>query len=167
MTDLRLHLVRHEEADPDSFGPDAHRALTGRGRRRLRQSARAFAAREGTVDALYTSPLVRAVQTAEVLADALGLDDGVEVRAELGAPPSLGALARLADQAPANVRSLMLVGHEPALGALLAHFLDLPSLGRGVRTGAIFTVELTRGRRPARLISLQEPDGPLIEGPWW
>src|SRR2546421_12336989 len=80
---LKLYLIRHGHAgDPDRWeGHDDSRPLSERGRRDLRRTAAVLARRE-TIDILCTSPLVRAVQTAEIVAQALEIDE-VEVLEEL------------------------------------------------------------------------------------
>ena len=57
----RVYLVRHGIAgDPDEWkGPDDSRPLNAKGRRRFRETARAFAKLGERVDLLCTSPLVR------------------------------------------------------------------------------------------------------------
>src|SRR5439155_1844546 len=65
---IRLYVVRHAPAVESGAGPDAQRTLTGKGRKRFHKTARAFGRRGEKLDAIFTSPLVRAVQTAEILA---------------------------------------------------------------------------------------------------
>ena len=74
-------LVRHGAAeDRHALGDDA-RALTAEGRTELRKLARELSS-ELELTAIATSPLVRAVQTAEILAEACGVRD-IVVRGEL------------------------------------------------------------------------------------
>jgi hypothetical protein len=63
-----LYLLRHEEAEPAASGPDGHRTLTANGRTRMHRTGRRFAQLGEPIDLILTSPLVRAVQTAEILA---------------------------------------------------------------------------------------------------
>jgi phosphohistidine phosphatase len=67
---IELYFVRHGIAVERIPGvPDSFRELTGKGRRRFRKTARAFAQLGRSLDLILTSPLVRAVQTAEILAE--------------------------------------------------------------------------------------------------
>src|ERR1700694_2322478 len=98
---MRIYLIRHaiaEEAPKGSRFADPLRALSAKGRRRFRRSARRFAELGEAVDAILTSPALRAVQTAEILAAALHSDE-VQILDELtadGAPaPLLSRLAAL------------------------------------------------------------------------
>jgi phosphohistidine phosphatase len=114
----RLYLVRHAIANEATDAApilDPLRALTGKGRRRFRRSARAFARLGDEVDLICCSPLLRAVQTAEILAEALGNDE-VRVLEELGRDAALPPLvARLATL---RALSVALVGHRRLLKEL-------------------------------------------------
>ena len=115
----RIYLVRHGIAgDPDEWnGPDDSRPLNEKGRRRFRETARAFAKLDDRVELLCTSPLVRAVQTAEILADALELDE-VCVLEELRPNVPVQQLLERAAELPA--RRVALVGHDPQLSGAVA-----------------------------------------------
>jgi phosphohistidine phosphatase len=88
------------------------------------KQARGLAAVDVTFDEILTSPLVRARQTADVLADAFRASPRiVEVPAlEPGRPPKDAALAL---REFTRRRSLALIGHEPGLGELLAWLIGL------------------------------------------
>ncbi|HEX5922266.1 MAG TPA: histidine phosphatase family protein [Baekduia sp.] len=68
----QLWLLRHAEAEPHGTRPDAERRLTPRGEEQSRSAGRALAALELTFQALYTSPKIRARDTALLAAEALG-----------------------------------------------------------------------------------------------
>jgi phosphohistidine phosphatase len=140
MSPLGVYLVRHEEAEESAN--DAERALTGLGRQRMRRTGERVA-KEARIDCLYSSPLVRAVQTAEILAGALSLDEPVWIRPEIASPPSLRSLARLIEEVPASYSGVAIVGHEPTLGALAANLLRV-QLNRGVQKGAVIALESDR-----------------------
>src|SRR5437764_13430832 len=115
---LKLYLIRHGHAgDPDQWdGPDDSRPLSERGRRDLRRTAAVLAGRE-TIDILRTSPLVRAVQTAEIVAQALEIDD-VEVLEELR--PDVPVRAVLERGARFHGTRIGFVGPGPQLPGLRA-----------------------------------------------
>jgi len=129
MSSLLLYVVRHAAAAEREGFPlaDDLRPITAKGRRRFQKVAERFAEEGERADALLTSPLVRAVQTAEILAGASGYRGEVEIAPAL-APPSAAAtvldLVRARDE-----RAVAVVGHEPQLGELAAMVLgrfDLP-----------------------------------------
>jgi phosphohistidine phosphatase len=122
---MKLYLVRHAEAIAHSPAlDDAIRHLTAKGRGQFQKTARTMARREIDPDFILTSPLVRAVQTAEILAQVM------EFRGELAVAPELahgldreGLAAVMERYRPA--KRLVLVGHEPELGALAGELLGL------------------------------------------
>src|SRR5207302_5715910 len=72
---MQLLLIRHAPAEPrledgGTQPDDGLRALTPKGRRRMRRAARGLLVAQPTVDLVATSPLVRTTQTAEIVAEA-------------------------------------------------------------------------------------------------
>src|SRR3954453_17074012 len=70
----QLWLLRHGEAEPHDSRPDPERRLTPRGEDQSRVAGRALAALEITFQAVYTSPKVRARDTARLACEALGCE---------------------------------------------------------------------------------------------
>jgi phosphohistidine phosphatase len=68
----QLWLLRHGEAEPHDARPDDERRLTERGEDQARAAGRALAALEITFQAVYTSPKVRARDTALLACEPLG-----------------------------------------------------------------------------------------------
>lgn len=114
--------MRHGEAVDAGARADADRWLTPQGRRVTRDVARWLAAHHPPLT-VRCSPLVRAVQTAEIVLGACDLTS-LTVMRELatGDVPALLAAAT-AFEGPGP---LCLVGHEPTLGELVARMLRLP-----------------------------------------
>lgn len=140
-----VYLLRHGEAEGIGAGAahsDAARRLTNDGKRRLEQAAASWRRCVGDIDRVYTSPLVRARQTAVVFAEALGHRQALQECEWLlpEAEPELAARVALADAA-ADCNNIAFVGHEPHLGELLAMLL----LGRGaipLKKGMLVGIEL-------------------------
>jgi phosphohistidine phosphatase len=115
---MRIVLFRHapaESRDPERWPDDLLRPLTSRGATRARRAARGIVLLEPKLRRVLTSPAVRALKTAEILADELEAPIKPQVLASL-APggawrDTLGALAR--EHAEGVIA---LVGHEPDLG---------------------------------------------------
>jgi len=103
--------VRHAVAEDSHVLGDEARALTPEGRAAFRHHARKLA-RLTPLRGILTSPLVRAVQTAELLAEAFGVS-GVEVHPAL--MPQRGAHKRIVDLARERGAGWALVGHNPSL----------------------------------------------------
>ena len=109
---MRIYFLRHGEADwPDWQGPDDERPLTKKGKKELKRVAEFLAGHEIEPDIILSSPLPRAAQTAEIVADELDL----EVTSEPALAPGFDStqLAELLKQAAGQ--DVMLVGHEPGL----------------------------------------------------
>lgn len=124
---MRLYLFRHAPAEPLAPGrTDAERALTARGKRRMRRAAERLAGRGVRLDELCTSPWTRARQTARCLAP---LVDGPTLELELLARAPGPALLRELAARGQERDALGLVGHQPWLGELLA-FLALGAPAR-------------------------------------
>ena len=116
---MRVYLVRHAEAEPGS--PDELRALTQAGRVAARSLGKRLRSEAGTVDGVVSSPLRRARETAEAIADELGARAGVD---ELLAP---GATAALVRQAVAGAgETVVVVGHQPDCGRIVAELTGAP-----------------------------------------
>ena len=125
---MKLYVMRHGPAvDHALSGRDDDRALTPPGRERVRVVAAALV--EGGEAPLHivSSPLVRSLQTAEIVAAVTRVADRegtVDVRREL-APG--GPLKRLVGElAASGLRRLMVVGHEPDLSGLVGDLLGHP-----------------------------------------
>ena len=119
-----LYLVRHAIAAErgEDWPDDDKRPLTARGVARFKESVTGLSRLDVAVDEIFTSPLVRAKQTAEILAGGLSGKPTVKVLDALSpghAPGSI--LAQLARTA--RRRRIALVGHEPGLGELAAHLI--------------------------------------------
>lgn len=122
---MKLHLIRHAQAIERSTGlPDEHRALTCRGRKRFRRVAACLKKNGIDPDIILTSPKVRAVQTAEILSETLHFNGEVHISPQLAAGPDLDELCSLLGARP-EARELVVIGHEPALGEVVAQLLRL------------------------------------------
>jgi phosphohistidine phosphatase len=124
--------VRHAEAESDHPLGDWARGLTPAGRASFRRSAREIASLV-KLRGIATSPYVRAVQTAELLAEACSLSE-VRVRAEL--IPQKKAAAQIERLAEELVTGWALVGHNPSLAEAAARLLGLPVLPLNLKKGS-------------------------------
>lgn len=117
---MKIYLIRHAEAVAGSPGlPDERRYLTPEGRVSFRKTARTMLKKGVEPDLILTSPLIRAVQTADILAEQLSYIGLLPVATELAPGFDLEGLRKLlASFRP--VRELVLVGHEPDMGMLVS-----------------------------------------------
>jgi len=149
---MDLWLLRHAAAQARaSSGRDQDRELTAEGLERAGALARGLAALEPGILRIVTSPSRRARQTAEPVAQALRLSEKLfESRAlEPGHDPE-EILSELEREETASV---LLVGHEPLLGALLGRLVtgdgrvEIP-----LKKAAVARVEWERGAGTLRAL---------------
>jgi phosphohistidine phosphatase len=105
-----LYLVRHAIAAErgEEWPDDTKRPLTHEGAAKMRKAAAGLRDLDLGIDIVYTSPLVRAIETAEILVSGLK------------PTPVLRPLPSLAPGSPPVKVAVALVGHEPGLGELAA-----------------------------------------------
>jgi phosphohistidine phosphatase len=111
---VELYFLRHGIAAPrgDWGGDDAQRPLTEQGREEVARIAGLLARLAPALDAIVTSPFLRAAQTAEVVAEHLNLQDKVALDDRLAPGFDIGRLGKLLKKFP-QAKALLLVGHEP------------------------------------------------------
>ncbi|MGC8560308.1 MAG: SixA phosphatase family protein [Phycisphaerae bacterium] len=118
--EILCFFIRHAEAHPAADGDDAGRALTKSGRHDARDIFSVLARTAPDIGMIFTSPLLRARQTAELLASALRLEQEPEITPLLagGGPASHWIdLLRHRKNLPPYIAA---VGHEPILGNWLS-----------------------------------------------
>lgn len=125
-------LVRHARAEDDHPAGDFERALTADGRAIFKKHAKLLS-RQTRLLGVVTSPLVRAVQTAEILAEAFGVLD-VVVRPELA--PGQRAARKIAALAEELGPGWALVGHNPSLLMAASRALGKDADGLRLKKGA-------------------------------
>jgi phosphohistidine phosphatase len=138
---MEIWILRHakaEEGGPDT--PDEERALTPAARTRMRSAARAIARLEPKFDAILTSPLRRARQTAEPVAQALGQGKDLIETVALAPGADPGEILREIERR--RRKRVLLVGHMPHLGELLGYLLTgRPNTPIEMKKGALACVE--------------------------
>jgi phosphohistidine phosphatase len=153
MPPTELYLVRHAIAAErgEEWPDDAKRPLTEQGIERFKAVVRGLVAIGVDVDEIFTSPLVRAAQTADLLAAGLKGRPAVK-RLDALAPghPVERVRAELAKHA--RRRRVAVVGHEPDLGELTALLIGA-SRAVPFRKGGVCRVDL-QGLTGARAGSL-------------
>jgi phosphohistidine phosphatase len=138
---MEIYIVRHAIAEDTSRsgGGDAKRELTSEGKQKMKEAAKGFAKLGRKVDRIFSSPLVRARQTAEILA-AESKQTVEEMRELSPAHTPKDVCARL--EQLAKSKSVMLVGHEPNCSELASYLLVGPSeLDIVFKKGAICFIE--------------------------
>jgi phosphohistidine phosphatase len=139
---MELYLLRHGLAeDGDAQTPDADRALTNDGRRKLRQVLEVAAAAGFDPAVILTSPLKRALQTAEVAQQVLKHKNEL-IRTKSLAPGATVEQVWDEIRVHRNERSLLLVGHNPLFSELSGYLLGSPDIQVDFKKGAILRIDL-------------------------
>jgi phosphohistidine phosphatase len=125
---MNLYIVRHGIAEEGGDGPDEERALTAKGAARMEQAARGLRRLKCRPARVLTSPLVRAEQTARIVAEVLCPRAPFVMCEQLAPGAPVGAL--LEELADVAEDSVLLVGHNPDVARLAARLL----CGRGKAT---------------------------------
>jgi phosphohistidine phosphatase len=145
----QLWLLRHGEAEPHDARPDDERRLTARGEDQSRSAGRAFKALELTFHLVFTSPKVRALDTARLACEACSCDYVVHE------PLSAGFDARqaldLAAMAGPDQR-VLIVGHNPDFVQIV---VDLTGGRVELKKGGVAGIRLRGGG--GELIALLRP----------
>jgi phosphohistidine phosphatase len=132
----QLWLLRHGEAEPHDAKRDDERELTDRGRDQSRAAGRALSALELTFQLAFTSPKVRAADTAVLACEELGIHAVTHEPLRSGFDRD-EALALLHAAGP-DARVLV-VGHEPDFSQVVH---DLTGARIDLKKGGIAGVRL-------------------------
>jgi phosphohistidine phosphatase len=145
----QLWLLRHGEAEPHDARPDDERRLTDRGREQARVAGRALAALKVKIHLAFTSPKVRARDTALLACEALGVEP-IEHAALAGGFGVDDARELIGAGTPDQ--RVLVVGHEPDFSQVVH---DLTGARIDLKKGGIAAVRLDGAR--GELIVLLRP----------
>jgi phosphohistidine phosphatase len=159
MPPCELYIVRHAIAAErgEEWPDDDKRPLTEKGIVRFKDGLAGLTWLDVSLDEIFTSPLVRAKQTADLLAAGIAGKPAVKLLGALapGQSPDevMAQLARVARR-----RRIALVGHEPGLGELAAHLLGARR-PLAFRKGGVCRIDLQglTEKRPGSLVWFVTP----------
>ncbi len=165
---MRVYLMRHGEAvPPGARVQEEDRPLTAAGRRRVRESARAWALRDDPApEAWIVSPYVRAVQTCEICVSAFQSEAEVEVSRRLLPTGQVSYAVDLVEER--GEESLAIVGHQPLLGGLAAFLLGWSTVPANLEPGAILALDMVEpgeARLVWHAVPARDERGPLFLEP--
>jgi phosphohistidine phosphatase len=135
---MKLYILRHGDAGEhgDPRYKDSERPLTPKGIQRTKQMTHTLKQMEISFDAILSSPLVRAKQTAEIVARGLQLMDKLKLTEQLSLSGSMEKLVEQINAIRPVPDSVLLSGHEPYLSG----FISLLCVG-----GPEFLVRMKKG----------------------
>lgn len=154
---MKLYVMRHGSAEDHSgSGIDGDRALTNAGRERVRAVAKLLVDSNEEPMHIVTSPLVRAVQTAEIVAMVTKLGErggALEVRRDLA--PGGDALRLVHQLAAEGKKRALLAGHEPDCSELVKSLLG--AFGRSFDKAMVVGLHVPDQGTGARLRFILDP----------
>jgi phosphohistidine phosphatase len=140
-----VYLLRHGIAanTGGKIKSDAARPLSSEGIAALAEETAGMRKLGLEIDAVWTSPLVRARQTARIVADAFQMSGKVVEIEALGIPASAtGLLEHLRDRDLTS--SIMLVGHQPDMGRLAGFLTGIDKLWLPFKKGGLCRIDVER-----------------------
>ena len=148
---MQLYFLRHGEADwPGWTKPDDERPLTDSGKREVQQVAKFLSRLKVKLDSIVTSPLPRALQTAEIAAEQLktklGQDEALE--------PGFGITELRTVLERHRSKVLLLVGHEPDFSSVIS---ALTGASLKLSKAGVALVDIDRDTEKGRLLWLFPP----------
>jgi phosphohistidine phosphatase len=150
---MKIYILRHGIAEDQRAGKsDAARKLTPEGKQKLLRVLEVAREAGVSVSLILSSPLVRAVETAQLAAELLRYQGRV-VQTDALVPESTPQKVWEEIRARKGDNAVLLAGHEPLLSAVAAHLLGAPSLQVDFKKGALVRVDCER--------LSGEPDGVL------
>lgn len=159
---MNIYLFRHgisiDRADP-ACPPDPDRFLTDKGKKRTKAAAEGAASLGIACDAIVSSPYLRARQTAEIAAKALGFHDEIETdNALIWDRPPGDIAANLEGRREA---AIMLVGHAPHLDELAGWIVGAGRAVTAMKKASLLVLECERLRRGGGIIAGYYPPSAL------
>jgi len=150
---LQVWLMRHgEAADPDTASSDEQRALTERGRRQVAAMGTWLSARVEPPELILHSPLRRARETAQSLAEALG---SVPVMVETALGPGMRGNTLLTYLQQQGMSRVACIGHQPDIGQCLSTWIG--ETRAQIAPGTLAIVHFANGSVTGALRALVDP----------
>jgi phosphohistidine phosphatase len=133
---MNLYLIRHGDAEKIALSKsDFERELTSKGRELTKKSAEAWKKIIKSFDVIASSPLIRAVQTAEIVADVFDHPEKIITDKKITAgtrPEELIDFIR-----SINVDNIAVVGHEPDMSNYVSAFTSSSGMFLEFKKGTI------------------------------
>ena len=120
---MDLYVLRHGVAADRSsaeYTNDDERPLTDKGVRRMARQVRGLHSLGVSIDVIISSPLIRAVQTAEMVHEGLRMNTRLVISNALAPNGSPSQLVSQLATGYSSAEDVMVVGHEPSLSSLIS-----------------------------------------------
>jgi len=133
---MNIYLIRHGDAEKISIGKkDFDRELTSTGRIKLKSAVLNWKNLIKRIDFIVTSPLARAVQTANIIAELYGAGDKILIDKKLSCGSRTESIIEIANSLDGE--EIAFVGHQPDLSEILSDLISPKSAYTDFKKGAI------------------------------
>ncbi len=152
-----LYLMRHANAGTIRENPvlDAKRSLVKEGKEQCMLMARVLVALKAPIDTIVSSPLKRALQTAQLVGTELGFDGKVEISPGMGLNASFADFQNMLVKY-ANREAVLAVGHNPNIFQFLGRLIT-GNGGAAIRMRKASIARVDVSQHPPRLQWLLDP----------
>jgi len=140
-----LLLLRHAKSDWKTDTTDFYRPLNKRGKQNAQQIGLWLAEQQLIPDLIISSPATRALTTAEMVCDAMGLPTTAVQTEQSIYEANLSDLRQVLSALPDSMQRLLLVGHNPGFESLLRHLaqgIPTPEDGKLMPTATLAYLQL-------------------------
>jgi phosphohistidine phosphatase len=136
---MNIYLIRHGDAEKISIGKkDSDRELTSTGRVKLKSAVINWKNLIKDLDFIITSPLTRAAQTANIIAEVYGAGDKIMIDKKLSPGSRTESIIEIANSL--NGLEIAFVGHQPDLSEILSDLISPKAAYIDFKKGAIAKV---------------------------
>jgi|SRR4030095_16108230 phosphohistidine phosphatase len=156
---MQLYILRHAIAVPRGTPgyPNDDRPLTENGIKKMIEGAKAIKKIVGTLDLIISSPLIRALHTAKILAEQLHYKNKIQIsKYLLPGSPQRHLFEYLAEYD--KLEKICIVGHEPHLGVSASILIGSDNQVIELKKGAICRIDLDFSvQKTGKMIWLFQP----------
>jgi len=157
---MNLYLIRHGDAVPvgGTITHDSERVLTERGREEAQSVGSMLSRIQPPITLILTSPLVRAVETAQIIAGVLSSKP--PIRSANFLAPGFRQGTFLNELTALNEENIVAIGHQPDMSNFIAYLIAESSAAIAMATGSVAFLEISQNatEHHARLRWLVTPE---------
>ena len=145
---MNLYFARHGEAE--NTVPDEKRKLSGEGKKIIKKSCGLWKNYVDGFDAIISSPLIRAVETGEIIKSEFESNTKILTDGKLRPGCRSESIIELANSL--NSKSIIFIGHQPDFGQIISQLISVSEVSMKIKAGAFAKISfegkavLSKGR---------------------
>lgn len=130
---MEIYIVRHGDALEGEI--DELRELSEKGKKQAKKAGKALKNLNVKIEAIFSSPLKRAIKTAEIIGKEIGFKEGIKITDLLNPLSNPDEILNHLNYI--NKNKILIIGHQPFLGKMLSQFQNLD-----IKKGCLCKVEI-------------------------